>query len=71
MRRSLVALVLVAAVGLAGTALAAIALRNTETLRRLAYMAEGRTDPRGTGDQATAGSTDSLSESKIHRDGDG
>src|SRR5919205_1282968 len=27
----------------------AIALRNTETLRRLGYMAEGRTDPRGGG----------------------
>ena len=48
----------------------AIALRNTETLRRLAYIAEGRTDPRGGGDQATAGSIESLSESKIHPDGD-
>ena len=48
----------------------AIALRNTETLRRLAYMAEGRADP-GDGDgQAPAGSTESLSKSKIRRDGD-
>ena len=49
----------------------AIALRNTETLRRLAYMAEGRTDPRAGGGQAPAGSTESLSKSKVHRDGEG
>jgi hypothetical protein len=48
----------------------AIALRNTETLRRLAYMAEGRTDPRGGDGQALAGSSESLHESKIHPDGD-
>jgi Polyketide cyclase / dehydrase and lipid transport len=46
-----------------------IALRNTETLRRLAYMAEGRTDPRSSGGH-TAGSTGSLHKSKIHRDGE-
>jgi uncharacterized protein YndB with AHSA1/START domain len=49
----------------------AIALRNTETLRRLAYMAEGRSDPRSGGGQAAAGSAESLHKSKIHRDGDG
>ena len=46
-----------------------IALRNTETLRRLAYLAEGRTDPNG-GNQAPAGSAESLHQSKIHRDGE-
>jgi len=46
-----------------------IALRNTETLRRLAYMAEGRTDPRSSGGHA-AGSAGSLHKSKIHRDGE-
>jgi uncharacterized protein YndB with AHSA1/START domain len=48
-----------------------IALRNTETLRRLAYMAERRTDPRAGGGHAAAGSQESLHESKIHRDGEG
>jgi uncharacterized protein YndB with AHSA1/START domain len=47
----------------------AIALRNTETLRRLAYMAEARTDPQ-VGDGADAGSRESLAQSKIHPDGD-
>jgi uncharacterized protein YndB with AHSA1/START domain len=47
-----------------------IALRNTETLRRLGYMAEGRTDPRGGGGQAPTGSSQSLKKSKIHRDGE-
>jgi hypothetical protein len=47
-----------------------IALRNTETLRRLAYMAEGRSDPRNGGGRAAAGSKESLHESKIHPDGD-
>ena len=47
----------------------AIALRNTETLRRLAYMAEGRNDPQD-GDDAPAGSSESLHKSKIHPDGD-
>jgi len=47
-----------------------IALRNAETLRRLAYMAEGRADPRNGGGRAAAGSKESLHESKIHRDGD-
>src|SRR3954452_5739153 len=37
----------------------AIALRNTETLRRLAYMAEGRSDPRGGGDRPDAGTRES------------
>jgi hypothetical protein len=46
-----------------------IALRNTETLRRLAYLAEGRADPRD-GDQATAGSAESAHQSKIHPDGE-
>jgi uncharacterized protein YndB with AHSA1/START domain len=46
-----------------------IALRNTETLRRLAYMAEGRTDPRAGDGHAAAGSAESLSKSKIHPDG--
>jgi uncharacterized protein YndB with AHSA1/START domain len=46
----------------------AIALRNTETLRRLAYMAEARTNPNG-GNQAPAGSPESLHQSKIHPDG--
>jgi hypothetical protein len=46
-----------------------IAVRNTETLRRLAYMAEGRDDPRAGGGHAAAGSAESLHESKIHRDG--
>jgi hypothetical protein len=46
----------------------AIALRNTETLRRLAYMAEARKHPRE-GDQPTAGSPESLQQSKIHPDG--
>jgi len=47
-----------------------IALRNTETLRRLAYMAEGRSDPRNGGGRAAAGSKESLHESKIHPDRD-
>jgi len=46
----------------------AIALRNTETLRRLAYMAEARKDPRE-GNQPPAGSPESLQQSKIHPDG--
>ena len=46
-----------------------IALRNTETLRRLAYMAEARTHPSG-GNQAPAGSPESLHQSKIHPDGE-
>ena len=49
---------------------APIALRNTETLRRLAYMAEGRSDPQE-GDEAPAGSAESLHKSKIHPDGEG
>ena len=48
-----------------------IALRNTETLRRLAYLAEGRTDPRAVDGGAAAGSAESLHKSKIHPDGDG
>jgi uncharacterized protein YndB with AHSA1/START domain len=48
-----------------------IALRNTETLRRLAYMAERRTDPRAGDGRSAAGSRESLHESKIHQDGDG
>lgn len=48
---------------------APIALRNTETLRRLAYMAEGRSDPQD-GDEAPAGSSESLRKSKIHPDGE-
>ena len=47
----------------------AIALRNTETLRRLAYMAEGRNDPQD-GDDAPAGSSESLHKSKMHPDGE-
>jgi len=47
----------------------AIALRNTETLRRLAYVAEARTDPQA-GLGAPAGSVESLHESKIHPDGE-
>jgi uncharacterized protein YndB with AHSA1/START domain len=46
-----------------------IALRNTETLRRLAYMAEGRSDPQD-GHQAPAGSPESLHQSKIRPSGD-
>ena len=46
-----------------------IALRNTETLRRLAYMAEARTNPDG-GNQAPAGSQESLRQSKIQPDGE-
>jgi uncharacterized protein YndB with AHSA1/START domain len=46
----------------------AIALRTAETLRRLAYMAEARTDP-DDGHQAEAGSAESLQQSKIHRNG--
>ena len=45
-----------------------LALRNTETLRRLAYLSERRTDPKG-GHQAPAGSPESLHQSKIHPDG--
>jgi uncharacterized protein YndB with AHSA1/START domain len=48
-----------------------IALRNTETLRRLAYMAEGRADPKGGGNEADAGSAESRAKSKVHRDGEG
>lgn len=43
----------------------AIALRNTETLRRLAYMSERRSNP-GAADAPEAGSRGSLDESKIH-----
>jgi uncharacterized protein YndB with AHSA1/START domain len=46
-----------------------IALRNTETLRRLAYMAERRSQP-DSGNGPSAGSQASLHESKVHRDGD-
>jgi hypothetical protein len=46
----------------------AIALRNTETLRRLAYIAEGRSNP-GDGSGPDAGSRASLHESRIHGDG--
>src|SRR4051794_41057870 len=46
-----------------------IALRNAETLRRLAYMAERRTAP-DDGHQGPAGSAESLHQSKIHPDGD-
>src|SRR3954469_20038217 len=38
----------------------AIALRNTETLRRLAYIAEGRSDPRGGSGRPDAGTRESL-----------
>jgi uncharacterized protein YndB with AHSA1/START domain len=47
----------------------AIALRNTETLRRLAYVAEGRNDP-DSGPGASAGSQESLRQSKIHPTGE-
>ncbi len=46
-----------------------IAVRNAETLRRLAYMAEARPTPES-GSGADAGSPASLGESKIHTNGD-
>ncbi len=48
---------------------APIALRNTETLRRLAYLAEARATPES-GEGPDAGSRESLAQSKIHPDGD-
>jgi uncharacterized protein YndB with AHSA1/START domain len=48
----------------------AIAARNTETLRRLAYMAERRSHP-DDGSGPSAGSRESLRESKVHPDADG
>ncbi len=47
----------------------AIALRNTETLRRLGYLAERRSSP-DSGDGPAAGSRASLHESKVHVDPD-
>lgn len=47
-----------------------IAVRNTETLRRLAYIAEARATPESA-EGADAGSLSSLKESRIHPDGQG
>lgn len=47
----------------------AIAVRNAETVRRLAYMAEGRAEPTD-GDAPDAGSAGSLHRSRIHPDGE-
>jgi uncharacterized protein YndB with AHSA1/START domain len=48
---------------------ALMAPRNKETLRRLAYIAEGRSHPDSQG-APSAGSKDSLHESRIHRAGE-
>jgi uncharacterized protein YndB with AHSA1/START domain len=46
----------------------AIAVRNAETVRRLAYIAEGRSNP-AAGSGPDAGSRDSLHQSRIHGQG--
>jgi uncharacterized protein YndB with AHSA1/START domain len=46
------------------------AARNKETLRRLAYIAEHRSDP-DSGGTPSAGSTGSLHRSRVHRAGEG